>query len=574
MNPWELLGIEPTKDRRAIKRAYARLLQVHRPDGDQAAFERLRRAYEQALAYADPPEKARPLPTVDFTPPGADAQMPELLSAQFHYEAPPAPPPKRDPLLNEEKTRRRERLRRPQQPDATAPPPPEPDEEWVPPELLELEDVPPELGPLLEKARRQQERKRLEQSKNEPVRPLETPRPPRSTRAIVDELVDFAWQHREAPAEMLDYLAEEPDLINLDTKSMVSLELARQLIDDRNLPTGLLPLVVRFFEWDTFTEQRRLGAALKKLDKLRLIVSAAELQQYLDAVPANRRDTDVTRRQLRALRAAGADWRAWLYAWLHPLRNKHIRRALAEGDRRYGSEAVRQVVGPRAVKFWNHALAPRPNPIQGLMLLSRLAWLNAIFVLPILAMTWTLEKENPLLVAVAMVESLVFMATLFFFGRWLLRAGGQLWTHYVWRGIAHGINKAGLMRRERLFTGLLLSLTGAAFFWPLSWSGLYLTPALVALLVLTFTDSSALAGLMLSMLSAIVVLAGHEPPRLHWYVNASLLVALYLQWLSYWLHKWIQRRNPSTRQTAAGLGAMLGAAFMIGAIVILNLTKH
>src|SRR6267142_1452430 len=54
MYPWDLLGIEPTEDVRAIKRAYGRLLQTHRPDEDQAAFERLRQAYEYALAQVQP----------------------------------------------------------------------------------------------------------------------------------------------------------------------------------------------------------------------------------------------------------------------------------------------------------------------------------------------------------------------------------------------------------------------------------------------------------------------------------------------------------------------------------------
>lgn len=52
MNHWQLLELTPDADERSIKRAYARLLKVHRPDEDPAAFQRLREAYEASLAEA------------------------------------------------------------------------------------------------------------------------------------------------------------------------------------------------------------------------------------------------------------------------------------------------------------------------------------------------------------------------------------------------------------------------------------------------------------------------------------------------------------------------------------------
>ena len=50
---WATLGLEPTQDARAIKRAYALQLKRSRPDGDVDAFQRLRQAYVEALAWAD-----------------------------------------------------------------------------------------------------------------------------------------------------------------------------------------------------------------------------------------------------------------------------------------------------------------------------------------------------------------------------------------------------------------------------------------------------------------------------------------------------------------------------------------
>jgi len=50
MNVWHILGIEPTSDERAVKRAYSRKLKETRPEDDPAAFQALRDAYEAAIA--------------------------------------------------------------------------------------------------------------------------------------------------------------------------------------------------------------------------------------------------------------------------------------------------------------------------------------------------------------------------------------------------------------------------------------------------------------------------------------------------------------------------------------------
>ncbi|MEN2396516.1 J domain-containing protein [Pseudomonas halotolerans] len=52
MSHWQVLGLTPDADERSIKRAYARLLKIHRPDENPNEFQRLREAYEASLAEA------------------------------------------------------------------------------------------------------------------------------------------------------------------------------------------------------------------------------------------------------------------------------------------------------------------------------------------------------------------------------------------------------------------------------------------------------------------------------------------------------------------------------------------
>jgi hypothetical protein len=51
MNCWNILDLPFDADERTLKRRYAQLLKIHRPDEDLEAFQRLREAYEVALAF-------------------------------------------------------------------------------------------------------------------------------------------------------------------------------------------------------------------------------------------------------------------------------------------------------------------------------------------------------------------------------------------------------------------------------------------------------------------------------------------------------------------------------------------
>lgn len=98
---FERLGIAPTHDVRTIKRAYAVVLKTIDQASEREAFERLRQAYEQALAWAAQGEDA------DDDPAGEDE--PDQGQGRDHEEDQDAP----------EDTPTRES-------EATAPPPPAP----------------------------------------------------------------------------------------------------------------------------------------------------------------------------------------------------------------------------------------------------------------------------------------------------------------------------------------------------------------------------------------------------------------------------------------------------------------
>ena len=49
MNAWEILGIEPTSDKKEIKRAYAKLLKQYHPEENPEKFKQIQAAYQQCL---------------------------------------------------------------------------------------------------------------------------------------------------------------------------------------------------------------------------------------------------------------------------------------------------------------------------------------------------------------------------------------------------------------------------------------------------------------------------------------------------------------------------------------------
>lgn len=95
---WRRLGLEPTDDARAIRRAYAQRLKATDVDADPAAFVELRAALERALVLAARrARKPEPALALVETPVQQAPREPDIASSSPEVELEPAPEPRSRP---------------------------------------------------------------------------------------------------------------------------------------------------------------------------------------------------------------------------------------------------------------------------------------------------------------------------------------------------------------------------------------------------------------------------------------------------------------------------------------------
>ncbi|UKI16862.1 MAG: J domain-containing protein [Ruminococcus sp.] len=85
---WNILGIEPTKDIREIKRAYARLAKQYNPEEHPEEFKRIFDAYKSASALARSVNEHRSDPIVTITAAATEAkEQQEPLQHEQHEQS-------------------------------------------------------------------------------------------------------------------------------------------------------------------------------------------------------------------------------------------------------------------------------------------------------------------------------------------------------------------------------------------------------------------------------------------------------------------------------------------------------
>ena len=534
MYPWDQLGIEPTQDVRAIKRAYGKLLQTHRPDEDQQAFEELRQAYEAALSEVQPraetPLFAPLQPLDDGRTKAVEVPAPDDLAVTLDDILAMVQSMGAEPIAQE-----------PQAENQASDPEPEPrrerrrDQRYTPPPI-----VMPELRP---------------------------------AAAVTAELFEFTQTHRQDPTALERYLAEQPELFNIDIKLQVSLELVQRWVEAERIAEPLQPVLIRFFEWDTFTEQRRLAKRFSLMPRLRFLLACADMRNYLEHPPAGK-DKDDTRRILRRLSKAGAGFGSWLSVWLHPFGDKEVGTAFKAADRRFSEPVVSAVLGAKLRRFWNQILSPTPNLTQGAVLFTRLALFTLAASLVLFISILQQEPADQLGLLAAITVGVCSVLPMLIMGRWLLNALYQGFKAKLMPQLARGIARVDLINRRRLFPALILAATAAIIWWPAAWTGAYVSLAVFALLLLAVPDLAAFLGLVCTTLGAWIILAAWEPQRLLLYATGWSLAYLYVVWLSYWTRWLLLRRQPQSKATLGGAIFAMGGLFFVVAIVILNLSNH
>ncbi len=79
MNPWEVLGIAPTQDKKEIKKAYAKLTKKYHPEENPEEFQKIQQAFQACLNNDTATEEMR-------------VEKPIRKTKNENIEAPPAIP--------------------------------------------------------------------------------------------------------------------------------------------------------------------------------------------------------------------------------------------------------------------------------------------------------------------------------------------------------------------------------------------------------------------------------------------------------------------------------------------------
>lgn len=223
MSPWQILGIAATREVREIKRAYAIALKKTHPEDDPEGFQKLRRAYETALAMAER-GAAIPTPTPTIEPeiePDIESDLDDETAADLAAEALAA---EAEALATEYGTG---------QLDTPPPPGPAPAPAALPP-------VPP----------------------NEPGL-WSAPSPLDAARALCEEILPLA--ERERPRSIVAIM-RRPGWEQLDFQSGLHDQIVSLIEQQFDRYADIVPAIAAHYGWEQ--QRRRIGHVHPAIDRI------------------------------------------------------------------------------------------------------------------------------------------------------------------------------------------------------------------------------------------------------------------------------------------------------------------
>jgi hypothetical protein len=102
---WDILKIEKTDDKKAVKKAYFKLLKDNNPEEKPEEFQEIRQAYEAALMWIKREADKDADPAMPVPPVGDSSSLgnpPSIKNPSFNEKSPPIPPKEKQPSVQEQ----------------------------------------------------------------------------------------------------------------------------------------------------------------------------------------------------------------------------------------------------------------------------------------------------------------------------------------------------------------------------------------------------------------------------------------------------------------------------------------
>lgn len=347
MSPWEFLGLRDDADAASVRRRYAELLKRQRPEDDPQGFQRLRTAYESALAVArrrpPPPSESGPDPAMAHAA-RAESTLGAATPAALQpggTDMPAGRPVVADPVVDV--------------PAAGASAPPDPTAAEPVAAINPATDPGPSAPTAPDDAAAGSTSRIVGVVPPVPERP-----DVERIGALLDEL--FATcAAAEAPKAAVDaWWSAQPELVSIDAQSLAELLLLARLATSRGIPAGVAQALIDRFDWtDPWTARWLAGLhphAGHWLAALRPYLLRKEFIRHLQTGPFLTKNPQALDQERRDLESLSRPLPSRREAFVRNLLNDSTCQRMAKLARFYtevhGPEAAAACLDAEQVAFW------------------------------------------------------------------------------------------------------------------------------------------------------------------------------------------------------------------------------